>query len=90
MGKLGIMDLLSFAKAGYSPKDVKELLEMTEKGQIKSCFTNAVTILSYDPLLRDSVRYNELTQRVDVLKNLGWINLLERLIHYLVLQHSLQ
>lgn len=28
MGKLGIMDLLSFAKAGYSPKDVKELLEM--------------------------------------------------------------
>lgn len=28
MGKLGIMDLLSFAKAGYSPKDVRELLEM--------------------------------------------------------------
>lgn len=28
MGKLGIMDLLSFAKAGYTPKDVKELLEM--------------------------------------------------------------
>lgn len=28
MAKLGIMDLLSFAKAGYTPKDVKELLEM--------------------------------------------------------------
>lgn len=28
MGKLNIVDLLSFAKAGYSPKDVKELLEM--------------------------------------------------------------
>jgi hypothetical protein len=28
MGKLGIMDLLSFAKAGYSPKDVKELMEI--------------------------------------------------------------
>lgn len=28
MGKLGIMDILSFAKAGYSPKDVKELLEI--------------------------------------------------------------
>jgi hypothetical protein len=28
MGKLNIMDLLSFAKAGYTPKDVKELLEM--------------------------------------------------------------
>lgn len=53
-------------------EDVKELLEMTEKGQIKSCFTNAATILSYDPLLRDSVRYNELTQRVDIVKDLGW------------------
>jgi len=28
MGKLGIMDILSFAKAGYTPKDVKELLEL--------------------------------------------------------------
>lgn len=28
MGKLGIMDILSFAKAGYSPKDVKELMEI--------------------------------------------------------------
>ena len=28
MANLGIMDLLSFAKAGYSPKDVKELLTM--------------------------------------------------------------
>ena len=28
MGKLSITDLLSFAKAGYTPKDVKELLLM--------------------------------------------------------------
>ena len=28
MGTLSIGDLLSFAKAGYSPKDVKELLSM--------------------------------------------------------------
>lgn len=28
MGKLSITDLLSFAKAGYTPKDVKELLSM--------------------------------------------------------------
>ena len=28
MGKLSIGDLLSFAKAGYSPKDVKELLAL--------------------------------------------------------------
>ena len=63
---------LSEASPDMTVEDVKEFLETTEKGQIKSCFTNAVTILSYDPLLRDSVRYNELTQRVDVVKNLGW------------------
>ena len=63
---------LSEASPDMTVEDVKELLEMTEKGQIKSCFTNAVTILSYDPLLRDSVRYNELTQRVDIVKDLGW------------------
>lgn len=34
--------------------------------------TNAETILSYDPLLRGSIRYNELTQRVDIVKQLGW------------------
>ena len=28
MAKLNVMDLLSFAKAGYTPKDVKELLSM--------------------------------------------------------------
>ena len=36
MGKLGIMDLLSFAKAGYSPKDVKELLEIDVPDNVPS------------------------------------------------------
>ena len=63
---------LSGASPDMTVEDVKELLETTEKGQIKSCFTNAVTILSYDPLLKGSVRYNELTQRVDIVKDLGW------------------
>ena len=45
---------------------------MTEKGQVKNSITNAVTIMSYDPLLKNSIRYNELTQRVDIVKDLGW------------------
>lgn len=28
--RLGIMDLLTFAKAGYTPKDVKEIMAMSE------------------------------------------------------------
>ena len=39
---------------------------------MKNCITNAEMILSYDPLLRGAVRYNELTQRVDIVKDLGW------------------
>ncbi len=53
-------------------EQVREMLETTEKGQVRSMITNAETILSYDPLLRDSIRYNELTQRVDIVKPLGW------------------
>ena len=51
---------------------VMDLLETTEKGQVRNLITNAETILSYDPLLREAIRYNELTQRVDIAKDLGW------------------
>lgn len=52
--------------------EVAELLERTGKGQVRNCVSNAETILSCDPLLRDGIRYNELTQRVDIVKPLGW------------------
>ena len=55
-----------------SVEEVRELLDLTEKGLVKNTVSNAEMILSYDPLLRDSVRYNELTQRVDVVKAMGW------------------
>ncbi|MBR2592038.1 MAG: virulence-associated protein E, partial [Oscillospiraceae bacterium] len=51
---------------------MRDLLETTEKGQVRNCITNAEAILSYDPLLRGEIRYNELTQRVDIVKELGW------------------
>ena len=52
--------------------EVRGLLETTEKGQVKNMVTNADTILSYDPLLKDAICYNELTQKVDIVKDLGW------------------
>ena len=45
---------------------------MTEKGQVRNSVSNVETILSYDPLLKGAIRYNELTQRVDIVKPLGW------------------
>lgn len=53
-------------------EEVEELLEKNEKGIVKNCVTNAVTVFTYDPLLRGGIRYNELTQKVDIVKNLGW------------------
>ena len=53
-------------------EDVEELLEKNEKGIVKNCVTNAVTVFTYDPLLRGNIRYNELTQMIDITKNLGW------------------
>ena len=53
-------------------ESVLGLLDVTEKGRAKSSITNAELILSYDPLLKDAIRFNELTQRVDIVKPLGW------------------
>lgn len=62
--------------AALSPEmtvdEVAEMLEMTDKGQAKNSVMNADIILSYDPLLRDGLRYNELTQRIDIVKDMGW------------------
>ena len=53
-------------------EEVEMCLQKTAKGQVRNCVTNAEMILSYDPLLRGGIRYNELTQRVDIVKQLGW------------------
>ena len=52
--------------------EVSHLLDMTEKGKAKSSITNAELILSHDPVLKGAIRFNELTQRVDIVKQLGW------------------
>ena len=48
------------------------MLDKTEKGYTKGTITNAEIIFSYDPLLREGIRYNELTQRIDVVRDMGW------------------
>lgn len=53
-------------------EEVKEILDVTDKGQVKNSVMNAELILSYDPLLHRGIRYNELTQRMDITKPMGW------------------
>ena len=55
-----------------SVAEVRERLATTEKGQTANTIRNCQTVFSYDPLLRDAIRLNLLTDRVDIVRNLGW------------------
>ena len=70
------MNALQETTADLAPamtvEQVLEMLEVTKQGQVKNIVANAELIVSYDPLLRDGFRFNELTQRIDVVKQMGW------------------
>lgn len=51
---------------------VRGALEKTEKNGIRCTLNNYLAVLQADPLLADSLRFNQLTQRIDVVKKLWW------------------
>ena len=53
-------------------EEARGLMETTRKGEVLNIITNAVTVVSYDPLLRGAFRYNDLTDTINVVKPLGW------------------
>ena len=52
--------------------DVRLDLEKGEKGSIKQSIENCMTVLYRDPLLKGAICRNELTCRIDIIKDLGW------------------
>lgn len=52
--------------------EVRELLTTTEKGQTANTIANCKTVFQYDPLLRGAICYNLLTERIDIVRDLGW------------------
>ena len=48
---------------------IRRRLTLTEKGKIKQSIGNVVTVLENDPFLAGAIRKNELTGRVDIVKN---------------------
>ena len=52
--------------------EVRESLDMTQKGQTANTIRNCKTVFQHDPLLRGAVRYNLLTERIDIVKPLWW------------------
>ena len=55
-----------------SVDEVRESLSVTEKGQPANTIGNCRTVFCHDPLLRDAIRLNLLTDRVDIVRDLGW------------------
>ena len=55
-----------------SVEDVVKELEQTEKGQTRQSIQNCVTVLQKDPVLAGSIRRNELTDKTEIVKDVGW------------------
>lgn len=53
-------------------KKVRDMLELTQKGTVKATVDNYILVLRYDPYIRESLKYNKLTGRIDIVKILWW------------------
>ena len=53
-------------------EDVNNMLEHTDKGRTKQTIRNCVTVLQNDPVLKKAIKRNELSGRVDIVKEVPW------------------
>lgn len=53
-------------------ESLRESLDLSDKGNPKPTIGNVVRILKEDPFLLGAIRLNELTERVDIVRDLGW------------------
>ena len=53
-------------------EDVNEMLEHTDKGRTKQTIRNCVTVLQKDPVLKKAIKRNELSGRMDIVKEVPW------------------
>ena len=52
--------------------EVRESLSMTQKGQTANTIGNCKTVFQRDPLLKGAIRLNLLTERIDIVRDVGW------------------
>ena len=52
--------------------DVKEMLTKHSNGEIQRTIQNCITILQNDHVLADAIRLNLLSERIDIVKTVGW------------------
>ena len=56
----------------WTVSDVEQMLDRTEKGAIKQNIQNMVIAIDNDPNLKGSIRKNELTDRMDIVRDMWW------------------
>ena len=49
-----------------TPKEIRDNLEVTEKGRIRQSIQNCKHVLEHDPCLRGAVCRNEMTCQIDI------------------------
>ena len=59
-------------RAPRTVEDVKEMLAKHSNGEIQRTIQNCITILQNDPVLADAIRLNLLSERIDIVKPVGW------------------
>ena len=52
--------------------EVRESLTVTQKGQTANTISNCMTVFQRDPLLKGAIRFNLLTERIDIVRETGW------------------
>ena len=59
-------------RAPRTVADVKEMLTKHSNGEIQRTIQNCITILQNDHVLADAIRLNLLSERIDIVKPVGW------------------
>jgi predicted P-loop ATPase len=52
--------------------ELMDSLDYTQKGQVANLIKNCKLIFQHDPFLKGAIRYNMLTERTDIVRDLGW------------------
>ena len=53
-------------------EEVRVNLDLTDNGAIRNSIRNCLTVFQNDPYLQGAIRYNILTERIDIVKALWW------------------
>ena len=67
-----VMNAADLLLPALTVDEVRESLSMTQKGQTANTIGNCKTVFQRDPLLKGAIRLNLLTERVDIVRDVGW------------------